>query len=103
MRVDIECLENEEVRGGRGEGRVPERRMRQALSDMVRARRRVPLQRLLSFLQYNLAAKRARVEDGAELGEKLGNRMDEARVKLSDDSKNDALWLWRQRGIEDNA
>lgn len=74
--------------------------MSQTLSDMVGARKWAAQERLLSLPGYDLTAKRTRAANGTEPGAELENHMDEERVKLKGDSKNNLLCAWRVNTIK---
>lgn len=52
---------------------------------------------------YNLTAKQAMAEGGTELRDEVRHQIDEARVKLGNDRKNDLLCAWRIEATEDIA
>lgn len=79
------------------------RRKEETLSDLVGVRKRTGQERLLSMSEYDLTARRTRAEKSTELKEELKNQMDEERVKLEGDSKDDELCAWMKKPIEDIA
>lgn len=74
--------------------------MKQPQGEMFGARMRAARGKSFSLLEYDRIARWTKAEDNADLGEKLSDQTDEARVKLEDGSKEDLLCAWRMQGTQ---
>lgn len=80
-----------------------QRRMKQALSDVVGGQKRAARQRMFSLFEYDLATGQAKDKDDTELTGELRNQLHEVTVKAGDRASEEWLTEWRMKDVGDIA